>query len=426
MEKSRAAPARPLRVLHLISGLSPRFGGPPKVLDMCAELSRQGVQVSLFSNDLDRPGSWFPWGAKSPPFTFPDQVESQAFEVRCFPTKWPSRFGYSPEMAREVSKRIRQFDLVHVHGLYLHPSLIGASLARRHGIPYIIQPHGSLAPVIYGHHRYRKWLYELILERRNLNHAAALHFASRQEMRQAEQLGVKAPGFVLPLGVRLEEFDHLPRRGSFKSQLPKLQDKRLIVFFGRLTRKKGLDLLVDAFSRIATRVPDTHLVIAGPDDEGCGDIVSRRILGLGLSSRVTFTGLLLGEARLGLFADTDVWVLPSHDENFGIAAVEAMACRLPVVLSDNVHIGRQAADANAAVVVPSQPAELAAAIESLLSDPVLCRRLGSNGRELVRSQFTWESAARRIIGAYEAIREAGHRKYDPGSTQAERTEGSLY
>src|SRR5438094_6005404 len=118
MQKSQTATARPLRVLRLISGLSPRFGGPPKMLDMCEELSRQGVQISLFSNDLDRPGTWLPWGAKSPAFSFPDKVDSQPFEVRSFPTQWPSRFGYSPEMAREISMRIRQFDLVHVHGLY--------------------------------------------------------------------------------------------------------------------------------------------------------------------------------------------------------------------------------------------------------------------------------------------------------------------
>jgi len=328
-------------------------------------------------------------------------------------------------MAREIAQRIGQFDLVHVHGLYLHPSLIGASCARRNGIPYVIQPHGSLAPVIYGHHRYRKWLYEVLLERRNLNHAAALHFASRQEMRQAQQLGIRAAGFVLPLGVKLEEFDHLPQRGSFKGQHPKIQDQRLIVFFGRLTRKKGLNLLVDAFSAIANRVPDTHLVIAGPDDEGCGATISRRIRDLGLSSRVTFTGLLLGEARLALFADTDVWVLPSYDENFGIAAVEAMACGVPVVLSDRVHIAREAADAEAALVVPCRPTELAAGIQSLLADPELSRRLANNARELVRSRFTWESSARRIIAAYESIlgSEAGKEESQP--IRAQTREGFL-
>jgi glycosyltransferase involved in cell wall biosynthesis len=392
-----------MRILHLISGLSPRFGGPSKIVDLCEELSRQGVNISLFSNDLDRPGSWNPWRPSSSAYNNAHESEPRSFEIRFFPTRWPSRFGYSPKMAREIALRIREFDLVHVHGLYLHPNLSGCFHARRNGIPYMIEPHGSLAPVIHRHHRYRKWFYEAAFERRNLNRASALHFASTVEMRQAQQLGFTAPGLVLPLGVKLEEFDHLPSRGWFRKRYGQLQDKRLVVFFGRLTRKKGLELLVDAFAIIAHRLPDTHLVIAGPDDEKCGERIAKQARLRGLSNRVTLTGMLVGEERLGLFADTDVWILPSFDENFGIAAVEAMACRLAVVLSDNVHIGRQAAEAEAALVVPCEPKRLAEAVESLLVNPGLRRRLGHRAREFVRREYTWVTSARRIAEAYETI-----------------------
>lgn len=392
-----------LRVLHVISGLSPRFGGPANSLELCRALGRQGVQVSLFTNNLAGPGKWLARRGPVRPLGRTHDLTTEGLAVRYFATEWPFRFGYSPTLGHEISKRIREFDVVHIHGLYLYPSSVAAFYARQAHVPYIIEPHGSLAPYIFKHHRYRKWIYELVVERRNLRHAAALHYASGEEMRQAQAIGVRVPALVIPLGINIEDFDRLPRRGSFRACHPHLHGKRLIVFLGRLTRKKGLDLLVEAFVAIADRFSDLHLIIAGPDDEGLGSRLRRRLAQAGLSDRTLFPGMLLGDQKRSLLADTDVWVLPSYDENFGIAAVEAMACGLPVVISDKVHIWPELAKAQAAVVVPCRVRELAAAIEGLLSDRVLRSRLGENARLVVRNHFTWESSAKKLINAYQAM-----------------------
>jgi glycosyltransferase involved in cell wall biosynthesis len=174
------------------------------------------------------------------------------------------------------------------------------------------------------------------------------------------------------------------------------------VFLGRLTQKKGIDLLVQAFARLATEFPDAHLVLAGPEDSGFGRIVQGWVDSAGLRHRTTTTGILLGRQKLELLADTDIWVLPSYTENFAMAAVEALACGLPVVLTDRVNIHAELSGAGAGLVVGCDPGELATAIRRLLTDEGLRRRLMAAGPGLVRGRFTWDRAAERMVEVYES------------------------
>ena len=204
----------------------------------------------------------------------------------------------------------------------------------------------------------------------------------------------------MPLGVNPAEFDALPPRGSFRALHPQLGSRRLVVFLGRVTPKKGLDVLVAAFARVAAEVPDAHLVIAGPDDGGHGRTVRRMIDALGLRERTTTTGMVAGREKLALLADADVWVLPSYTENFAIAAVEALASGAPVVISDRVNIHRDVAGAGAGLVTPCDPAAVAAAIARVLGDAGLRERLRAAGPALVRRSFTWDVAAGRLLSLY--------------------------
>src|SRR6185436_20783168 len=179
-----------------------------------------------------------------------------------------------------------------------------------------------------------------------------------------------------PPGVHVERYCDSSVDGSFRAAWPETRGRRIVLFLGRLNFKKGLDLLVRAFGEVARRRPDVHLVLAGPDDDGYGATVRRWLGAEGVLDRVTFTGMLLGRAKLAAFRDADVFVLPSYTENFGMAVVEAMACGRPVVISDHVNIWHEVAAAGAGRVTRCDAGEVAAALLGLLDDPAARRAAG--------------------------------------------------
>jgi glycosyltransferase involved in cell wall biosynthesis len=395
----------PLRALHVTGALGARLGGPSKAAqEMCAAIAARGIRVTLFSTDLDEQGRWSPLAA-------PDRLEvptgrpllADGVERWYFRTRWPSRLAFAPDLRRVLRERIGEFDVVHVHSLYLYTTVVACRAALHAGVPYVVRPHGTLDPYLRRRHRIRKAAADAVVQRRLLDGAAAIHFTSEDERDLVRPLGLRAPGVVVPLGVDLREFERLPTPGSFRLRHPDLAGRRLVVFVGRVTPKKGLDLLVRAFSRVSRDVPDAHLVIAGPDDHGYARTVERMLRSMGLRHRATLPGMLLGQEKLALLADADVWALPSYTENFAIAAVEAMACGVPVVISDRVNIHREVAAAGAGLVTACDAAQVASAIRRVLDDAALRWRLAAAGSRLVRSTFTWDAAASRLIELYERL-----------------------
>ena len=211
---------------------------------------------------------------------------------------------------------------------------------------------------------------------------------------------------VAPLGVDVDR--SIERRpDAFASTWPETVGKKVILFFGRLNFKKGLDILARAFGRLARRRDDVVLVVAGPDTEGYGAKVRGWLEDEGVLDRTLFTGMLTGARKSAALSGATLFVLPSYSENFGIAVVEAMAAGQPVVISRHVNICREVADAEAGLVVNTDADEVANAMETLLDDPALAERMGLNGKRLVRDCFTWDSAGPRLMDLYRRV--ASHR-----------------
>jgi glycosyltransferase involved in cell wall biosynthesis len=164
-----------------------------------------------------------------------------------------------------------------------------------------------------------------------------------------------------------------------------------------------LDLLVQAFAALARERPDLHLVVAGPDDDGWGEQVRAWAREEQVLDRVTFTGMLLGDAKLAVLRDAEIFALPSYSENFGIAVVEALACGLPVVISDKVNIWREIAAARAGVVVPCAVAPLAAALAAVLDDAAARQEMADRGRRLAQGSFSWDQIAMRLVEGYHKV-----------------------
>jgi glycosyltransferase involved in cell wall biosynthesis len=385
-----------MKILHVIANLAPRYGGPSKACwEMARAVAQLGHQVSIYTTNQDGPGML---QVPTDRAVWRDHVE-----IRYFPIQSPRFWGTSWPLARSLRRAIRGVDLVHVHSLYLFHDLMAGYFCRTYNVPYLIQPHGTLDPFIYRRHRWRKRCMEWGFQNRNIRQASAMLFTTAEERELAAPFIFGIKGVVAPLGIDLEEFVALPELGDFRSRHPEIGDKYIILFFGRVNFKKGLDILARAFGAVARRREDVHLVIAGPDNEGWGDRVRLWLEEEGVGARTTFTGMLLGQERLAVLRDANLFVLPSYSENFGLAVIEAMAVGLPVIISDKVNIWREVQAGEAGRVIPCDAKALADQILDLLDHPEAAAHLGQRGRSLVESCFQWPRVARSLAEAYERI-----------------------
>lgn len=394
-----------MRILHVIGTMTAEHGGPDvAVFELARELAAAGERVSIWTTNLATRGDFRPrLGPQMLDVPTDRATEREGVEIRYFPATWPSRWRASRPMARALAPGVAAFDLIHIHTLYSFPTLVASRACLRAGVPYLLRPHGMLDPYLRRRRRWRKLAYEWLFERRTLDAAAAIHFTTAEEKRLAAPLGLRAPGVVVPLGVRPEDFACLPSPGVFRAAYPEIGRRRIVLFLGRLNFKKGLDLLARAFGTLLRRRDDVHLVLAGPDQENYGRRIRRWLDEQGVLGRTTFTGMLRGEAKLAALAAADVWALPSYTENFGLAVVEALAAGAPVVISDQVNIWPEIAAARAGVVVRCDAGELAAALDRVLDHPEETRAMAERGRALVRARFAWPAVAAEMLAVYRAI-----------------------
>jgi len=385
---------------------------------MCKALVRRGVEVILLAPNVEIMGGWL---ATRPRQLLDVRVgrlaREEGIEIRFFETQWPHKYLVSMDLVRQLNELLPTIDVVHIHSVYRFTTIATARYARKFGVPYIIRPHGTYDDYLMRGRRVPKTIYHFMLEKYYLDRASAIHFTSESELSQARKLRIRSRGAVVPLG--LDSPNYLGDKERFLAKHPVLQEKRLIVFLGRITRKKGLDLLVDAFATLAAASSDLQLVIAGPDDSGFRNTIERQIRDRGIAARTTWLGMVSGREKWDLLAAANVWVLPSYTENFGLAVVEALAAGAPVVISDQVAIHDLLSQANAAVVVECNADQLATAMGHVLDDADLRNSLIRNGPRTVAASFSWDAAASKLLKLYrQVVVESNANKRSHGHTQS--------
>jgi glycosyltransferase involved in cell wall biosynthesis len=388
-----------MRILHVIPTMSARYGGPAKACrEMAATLADRGHKVEIFTTNYDG------FGGYVEPSTAPLSERHPNVKIRTFEVDLPpDYFRISRPLASALSAEVRYVDVVHIHSLYLFTTLAAGFYARRAGVPTIIRPHGTLDPYIYPRHRFRKRIVEWLYQDRMFKRAAAVHYTTAEERDLAAPYVFGRPGFVAPLGLNIDDYRPLPPRGAFRERYPETRDKAILLFLSRINFKKGLDILAKAYGAVAKQRDDVHLVIAGPDNDAFKPKVEAWLEAAGARDRTTFTGMLVGENKLAAFHDADLFVLPSYTENFGIAVVEAMACGLPVLISDKVNIWREVKKWGAGEVEPLDPDRFAARILATLDDVEARKRQGERGVEAVQALFDWPTIGEKLERAYQAV-----------------------
>jgi len=306
-------------------------------------------------------------------------------------------YNFSWPLTRWLAKHVREFNLVHIHALFSYAALPAALLSHRAGVPYIVRPLGTLNR--WGIKNRRPWLKNLsfrVIESRILAGAAGIHYTCEQELAEAAELGVQANPLIIPNAVDLPAREPRPESALSK-------DRKVILFLSRFDRKKGLDLLLEAFARVRNRCPEVLLVLAGAGDPAWVAHLRENAQRLGITPHVVWPGFLTGEDKWAALRHADVFVLPSYSENFGVALVEALACGCPVVLSDQVGIHREIARAGAGLVTPCKADELAQALLDVLTDAALRHRMSENGVRLARQQFSLDAVSRKLAETYAAV-----------------------
>ena len=385
-----------MRVLHVIPSISPLRGGPSRaVLDMVAALRLQEVDAAILTTNDHGPG------------LHPDLVTGhwqwhQGVPVLAFPRWSPPvaalrEFAFSPALSLWLARHLKQYELLHIHALFSYPSTSAMAQARWAGVPYILRSIGQLSPWSLAQSRGRKRLLLRLIERRNLEQAAALHFTTAAERDEAAVLGLAPPNLVLPLGVRC------PDPLSQSASAPNGSAPVRFLFLSRLHPKKQLENLLDALALLQRQRPEARweLAIAGEGEPRYVAGLQERTRGLGIEARCGWLGFLEGEAKWQALKAADWYVLPSAAENFGIAAVEALAAGTPVILSPEVAVAANVALAGAGLVSASDPEALALTLATALERPSLTMR--ASALTLVATDFSWSTIALQLRDAYRQV-----------------------
>lgn len=321
-----------MRILHVIDTLSPAAGGPPEAIRQLVRAYEQemaGARIEVVC--LDRPGEPFLSNIPCP--------------VHALGQTALGRFAFSLRLWRWLHAHASRFDVVLMNGIWSFPDIAVRSAARHSGVPYGVFVHGALDPWFnraYPLKHLKKMLYWPV-QYRVLHDAAAVFFTTTIERDLAKTSfrpntwnGIVIPYGITDFGGSAE--DSARQVELFYGAMPTLRGRKYLLFLGRIHEKKGCDLLLEAFGRQASHRADVDLVIAGPDQTGLQPKLKAQADRLGLGGRVHWPGMLRGDLKWGAVQACEAFVLPSHQENFGISVVEALAVGRPVLISNQVNI----------------------------------------------------------------------------------------
>jgi glycosyltransferase involved in cell wall biosynthesis len=314
-----------------------------------------------------------------------------------------SDWSLCPAMFWRFNRLVREADFVLLHSLYSFPVLVGYILARLHRKPYAFWPHGVLAPFQRQISVRKKRVYKALFANPIIEKASVIFYSAKGEREEAAPLGFRTPSVIVPEGLDADKFATLPPRGRFRTRFLNGHKGPLILFLARLAPKKGLDLLAKTMQRVIVERPDVRLAIVGPPDPpSFNDQVLQWVKESGIESQTVMSGMANAEVRLEAFADADVYVLPSHEENFGFSVFEAMASGVPVVVSETLNYADEIARSGAGLSLPRTPEAFSAAIIDLIDRADIRREMGACGRLFVR-KYSLEETGAKVAKTVECI-----------------------
>jgi glycosyltransferase involved in cell wall biosynthesis len=301
-----------------------------------------------------------------------------------------SGFGFyvSPQISKWLKANLHDFDLIHMHEVRTFQNAMTRHYAKNYGTPFLISAHGTLPVIV--QRKLAKRVYDFLYGNKLLEDASVFVAVSPAEVEQYRQAGIEKDRIrMIYNGLDLKQFAHLPPRGSFLGKLGISREKKVILYLGRLHRRKGIDYLIEAFANMEPQLGNIILVIAGPD---AGELrkLQHLVKSKGLVDRVYFSGPLFGREKLAAYVDADVFVSPGVHEIFGLVPFEALMCGTPVIVADDCGAGRLISEANAGYTIPYGDVQaLALKIKRGLANHEESTQMVMNGQDFIRNQLDW-------------------------------------
>jgi len=371
--------------------LNPAAGGPS-----------QSVRVLMSYSSIGYIGEVATFDDPAAPF-----LKDIGFPVHALgPTSM--NYGYNNRLVPWIKANRHRFDGVVVNGLWQYCGVGARRALSGTDTPYLVFTHGMLDS--YFKHAFplkhlKKWPYWLLSEYWNLRGAYRVLFTSEAEKRLAEEsfwLHRWNP-YVVPYGAKGPTGDPELLKQTFFEKCPPVRDKRHLLFLGRIHRKKGCDMLIDSFAQVAASDPDLHLVMVGPDQQQWSAELQQTAAKAGIADRIHWPGMVTGDAKWGAFYAAEAFILPSHQENFGIAVAEAMACGTPVLLSDKVNIAEEIAGDGAGLMELDTPEGTLNLLRRwIATSPVERAQMAEKALRSFHLRYDMQQTAKTIIQIFES------------------------
>ncbi|BAT55531.1 group 1 glycosyl transferase [Nostoc sp. NIES-3756] len=386
-----------MKVLHVIPSISSKLGGPTQViLNLVRALQDEGIsaEIATTNDDIEE---------VIPDIPLHQRIEHEGVPVWFFPRSARMKeFLPSLSFTGWLWKNIQNYDILDNHYLFSYLPTCAAMIAQWQNVPYTVRTMGQLSPWALAQSKRKKQVYSSLIERRNLAFAAAVHCTSAGEAEDNIQFGVKPPKIVLPLGVnppaKIPDAKYLLRdRYNISEQTP------IVLFLSRLHYKKRPELLIQTLSRLASEQQKFHLIIAGSGEAAYVESLQQMVVSLNLTEQTSFVGFVAGYDKDLLLQGSDIFVLPTYSENFGIALAEAMVSGLSIITTPGTQIAPEIAQAKAGIIVEGEIEPLQAAIAHLLNSPLSRQELGENGRLYALQRYSWQAIAQKLASTYQII-----------------------
>jgi len=380
-----------VRVLHVIPAVAPRYGGPSTaVVAICRALSAAGIEPLVATTDADGGGRLaVPLG---------ETTTWKGTQAIFFRKTFSESYKYSRAFAAWIDSHVRPFDVVHIHAVLSHLCLAAAAACRRHGVPYVIRPLGTLAPWSLGQKSFRKRLLLRFGGINALRSAAVVQYTSVEEMAGVESVFDVSPGVVVPLGVDSELL-----ASSVPSSVERGRNPYVLAL-SRIHPKKNIEALIKGFVLATAGRERWSLVVAGTGEPEYIESLRRLAERLSVENRVRFVGWIDGDRKRELMRNASLFALCSKHENFGVAVLEALAAGVPAVITRQVDLASAVEQTRAGWVIDDVDESLRLALTHAIENPVERDARGRAAREHA-CQFAWPAVAAQLIRVYESVQQ---------------------